>query len=405
MSVEDRVRRMLNSAVISEPPPARAPLEQVFRRRRRRPLVAATVALVLLLSTVVVVGRIHERATQPSNPPTNLPTNLVPKGWKEYRDERENYRFRYPPGWVVKPNGLFQGQALILPPESAAVPLPVKNDTQLPFLMTAANGWLYYAAYGAMYPIAASGRLPGGQAFLQTNESGRPGRKFSRYVIDWGRFCSTDPHPDPGMPATDCRAHAQLVTVDGKTALWDRYHAIATTIVRSMAPLRATLPSHGSRGRPACRPDQWTLAIPKSWGFDMGYDGHGPQTWQIFGGIRSLGHGPPCHLRLTLQATVENPDGTPLRVPGTPATTTIEGDLPEDGAGPLSPSQPDLQVPDSSTLQWIFSWENWCRQPLGQTRVRITAAGRSGTHSAPKDGYGNCRNVSPTAPWRIVALL
>src|SRR6266700_4118320 len=398
MSVEDRVRRMLNSAVITEPPPARAPLEQVFRRRRRRALVAATIPLALLLSTVVVVSGIHERATQPSSPLTNP----VPKGWKEYRDERENYRFRYPPGWVVKPNGLFQGQALILPPESAAVPLPVKNDTQLPFFMTAANGWSYYAASGAGYPIA--GRLPGGQAFLQTNAPDRPGRNFSRYVIDWGRSCSRDPHPDPGTPATDCGAHTQHVTIDGETALWDRYHAIATTIVRSMAPLRATLPSHGDRALPACRPDQWTLAIPKSWSFGANADGHGPQTWQMFGGIRYLGHGPACHLRLTLQATVEQPDGTPLRVLGTPATTSIEGDLPKDGSGPLSRSQPDLRVPDSSTLHWIFSWENWCRQPLGQTRVRITAAGRSGTQSAPKDGYGNCRNVSPTAPWRIVPL-
>ncbi len=400
MSVEDRVRRMLNSAVITEPPPARAPLEQVFRRRRRRALVAATIPLALLLSTVVVVSGIHERATQPSSPLTNP----VPKGWKEYRDERENYRFRYPPGWVVKPNGLFQGQALILPPESAAVPLPVKNETQLPFLMTAQNQWSYYATYGAMYPIGISGRLPGGQAFVQTNESGRPGRKFSRYIIDWGRSCSRDPHPDPGTPATDCGAHTQHVTIDGETALWDRYHAIATTIVRSMAPLRATLPSHGDRALPACRPDQWTLAIPKSWSFGANADGHGLQTWQMFGGIRYLGHGPACHLRLTLQATVEQPDGTPLRVLGTPATTSIEGDLPKDGSGPLSRSQPDLRVPNSSTLHWIFSWENWCRQPLGQTRVRITAAGRSGTQSAPKDGYGNCRNVSPTAPWRIVPL-
>src|SRR6266536_4910104 len=222
MSVEDRVRRMLNRAVIAEPPPARAPLEQVFRRRRRRPLVAATVALALLLSTAVVVVRIHERATQLSNPSTNL----VPKGWKEYRDERENYRFRYPPGWVVKPNGLFQGQALILPPESAAVPLPVKNDTQLPFLMTAADVWDYYAVYGAGYPIAGAGRLPGGQAFLQSEVLQYQARKFSRYIIDWGRFCMTDPNPDPGMPATNCRAHTQHVTVDGKTALWDRYHAI-----------------------------------------------------------------------------------------------------------------------------------------------------------------------------------
>jgi hypothetical protein len=395
--VEERLRALREQALRREVRPDAWPRLQrrVRREPRRRAMLVASLALAVLVAGVVP-DLLARRATQPA-------TNLAPNDWKEYRDERGNYRFRYPPDWVVKPNGLFPGQALILPPESADVPLPVKQDTQLPFLITAQNQWSYYAAYGALYPIIRSGRLPGGQAFLQTDEPERPGREFSRYIIDWGRQCSTDPHPDPGTPLTACGAHTQHVTVGGTTALWDRYRATASTIVRSMAPLRATLPSTGDRLRPACRPDQWTLAIPRSWSFSTN-DGHGPQTWRVSGGIRSLGRGPACHLRLTVQATVENPDGTTLRVPGTPATTSIEGDLPEDGAGPAGPSQPDLRVPESSTLQWIFGWENWCRQPLGQTRVRITAAGRSGTQPAPTDGYGNCRNVSPTAPWRIVRL-
>ena len=402
VDVEERLRALRARALRREVRPDAWPrLQRRLRREpwRRAALVAGLAVAVLVAS--VVPGLLARRATQPAVPALG---DLVPKGWKEYRDEHSNYRFRYPPGWVVKPGGLFPGQALILPPESVAVPLPVKHETQLPFLMTAQNQWSYYATYAANYPITISGRLPGGQAFLQANGPDGSGRRFSRYIIDWGRFCSTDPHPDPGTPATDCRAHTQHVTIGGTLALWARYHQIATTIVRSMAPLRATLPSHGDRGRPACRADQWTLAVPKSWSFDMGYDGHGPQTWQIFGGIRSLGHGPACHLWLTLQATVENPDGTLLRVPGTPATTTIEGDLPEDAADGGTRLQPDLRVPDSSSLHWIFSWENWCRQPLGQIRVRITAAGRSDTQSPPRDGYGNCRNVSPTAPWRIVPL-
>ncbi len=239
VNVEERLRGLREQALRREVRPDAWPRLQRRLRRQpwRRAALVAGLALAVLVASVVP-GLLAGRAKQPPVPALG---NLVPKGWREYRDERENYRFRYPPGWVVKPNGLFQGQALILPPESAAVPLPVKNDTQLPFFMTAANGWSYYAASGAGYPIA--GRLPGGQAFLQTNAPDRPGRNFSRYVIDWGRSCSRDPHPDPGTPATDCGAHTQHVTIDGETALWDRYHAIATTIVRSMAPLRATLPS------------------------------------------------------------------------------------------------------------------------------------------------------------------
>ncbi|HEX8862902.1 MAG TPA: hypothetical protein VGC06_28185 [Actinomycetes bacterium] len=405
LDVEERLRALREQAQRREvPPDAWLRLQRRVRREpRRRAALVAGVALAVLVASVVPAVLARRAAQSPVPDLGNPATNPVPRDWKQYRDTRQNYSFRYPPGWVVKPNGVFPGQAMILPPESAAVPLSAEAEARLPFFMTAANGNFYYAAYAALYPPGTSGRLPGGRPFLQTGEPEPPGQRFSRYIIDWGRFCLTDPRPDPGTPATDCGAHALLVTISGKTALWDRYHAIATTIVRSMAPLRKTRPSAGDRSRPACRPDQWTIALPNGWSFGTAGDGHGMTTWHISGGIRYLRHGPPCHLRLRVQATAENPDGTPLRVPGTPAATSIEGDLPEDGSGPTSPSVSTPSIPESP-LQWNFHWENWCRQPLGQARVRIAAGGRSATQPAPESGYGNCRNLGPGAPWRIVPV-
>ncbi len=132
VNVEERLRGLREQALRREVRPDAWPRLQRRLRRQpwRRAALVAGLALAVLVASVVP-GLLAGRAKQPPVPALG---NLVPKGWREYRDERENYRFRYPPGWVVKPNGLFQGQALILPPESAAVPLPVKNDTQLPFL-------------------------------------------------------------------------------------------------------------------------------------------------------------------------------------------------------------------------------------------------------------------------------
>ncbi len=380
MSIEDRVRRMLAHAVTTEPPPTRAPLEQIRRRRRRRPLIATAVALVLLLAATVVFTGIREHGT----PPTAPPTTLVPRGWKQFHLDDTNYSFRYPPDWVVKwydPAGL-----LVLPPEAASIPLPLKPGTHLPFYVNFQQTPEYF---GNIVRRASTGRLPGGQAYDESTGPDDAGRTADTYAFDWGRFC------DPGGVTASCGAHSVMATVAGKPPLWDRYHAAATMIVRSVAPLRATTPSVGDRTRPACRLDQWQLGIPTGWDF------HG-RSWTIHGGVRYLGNGPACHLRLTLQATVERVHGSQVQIPGTPATTVIEGDLPEDG-GHNDDTGHFASNPPTTALDWVFSWENWCRQPIGQLRVRITAGGRSGVVETPaKEDYGNCKGLSRTAPWRIV---
>jgi hypothetical protein len=384
MSVEDRVRRMLSNAVTTEPPPVRAPLEQIFRRRRRRPLVAATVALVLLLAVAVAFTGIRERVGAPTTP---SPITLVPGDWKQYRSDQANYSFRYPPDWVVKwydPAGL-----LVLPPEAARIPLPLKPGTHLPFYVSFQPG----AYFGNAVRRAASGRLPGGQAYDQSTGIDDAGRTADTYAVDWGRRC------DPAGVAASCGASSIMATVAGKQPLWSRDRGVAAMIVRSLAPLGATTPSVGDRTRPACRPDQWQFGIPTGWDF---VTSRTINSWMIHGGVRFLGTGPACHLRLTVRATVERVQGGQAQVPGTPATVVVEGDLPEDGGHNDNTGSFALSPP-TTPLDWVFSWDNWCRQPIGQLRVRVTAAHRSGVLATPPKGdYGNCRALSPSSRWQIL---
>ena len=85
-----------------------------------------------------------------------------------------------------------------------------------------------------------------------------------------------------------------------------------------------------------------------------------------------------------------------MAVPGTPAPITVEGDLPDD-------RMPGASGYVETSLAWHWTWQNWCRQPLGQTRIRVTAAGKSVTKLAPlQENYTNCQGVGRTAPWRII---
>ena len=372
MSIEDRVRRVLLDAVATEPPPAGAPFEQALRRRRRRPLVAATVALTLLLVAAVAVTEVRARDTRPVAPTPST----VSGAWKEFRDAGSNLSFRYPPGWVVRVRP-GRPRFLVVPQEFADRSL----ENQLPFVVAFDMGLGQYHAAPTEHP--STGRLPSGRAYTKGAEQIGT-RLLAYHYIDAGRFCSTD------GPVRGCGAHRIEATIAaGSKALRDRYLPVATSIVGAAAPATATKPFSGDRTRPPCRPDQWGLLLEDIWFF------HG-RSWVIQGGVRYPADGPPCHLRVTLRVGVERPDGTPMAVPGTPAPITVEGDLPDD-------RMPGASGYVETSLAWHWTWQNWCRQPLGQTRIRVTAAGKSVTKLAPlQENYTNCQGVGRTAPWRII---
>src|SRR5207247_1158856 len=81
--------------------------------------------------------------------------------------------------------------------------------------------------------------------------------------------------------------------------------------------------------------------------------------------------GPPCHLRLTLRLAVHDTAGRALPIAGNPATTTVEGDLPEDG---MQRRQGSWVI--DGAFMWRFAWEEWCNQGLSPATLRVTGAGR-----------------------------
>lgn len=385
MSIEDRLRGVFAEVVATEPPPERSPFEEVARRRRRRPLIAATVALALLLVAAVAFSGIRGFEERP----VRRTSTIVPPDWREFRDQEADLSFRYPPGWVVRTDLASAAYLVIVPAEFRD--RRVTQGRELPFVVGVSGGGggagadYYRMAAGEQ---AATGRLPTGRAYTEWT-SVVNGRRYHDYSIDVGRVCT----PGPSQP--NCGAHSIRVTLAADTAaLMDRYRQVAMAIVGTLAPLSATTPSVGDRTRPPCRRDQWGLAPSPIWSFQG-------RSWTIEGQVRYPADGPACHLRVTLRVTVQRPDRTPMAVPGTPAPTTIEGDLPEDRDPNDDPnSYADVTTP----LTWRWAWQNWCRQPLGQARVWIEAVGtgKSATVQAPlRENYANCQGLGRDAPWRI----
>jgi hypothetical protein len=366
MTIEDRVRGLLADAVAHEPPPRGAPLERALRRRRTGPTIAGAIVVLVVLALVVALASVRRLDRPPTGAPatTAAPATTVAAvstaGWPAYVDRARNLRLRYPPGWKLRPGPL--GVELVPPEYASSRPGRAKYAVGV-----AAFPGFYLSTYD--WREGTRGRLPGGQAYLQVvgypdlapwegppaSPATAPGRRFTAYVVDWGRFCSTGPKPF-------CGAHAVRVAVyDANARAFERYRPHLDAIVRSASQLRAAPPSTDGAGRPACRPDQWRLASP------FGLSGSSARQRIFFTGIVRYRGGPACHLRLPLRMTVER-DGRALPVTGSPSTATVEGLLPDDDQRRLA----RLGVHDTP-LMWEFAVEEWCNRDLAGATLRVTA--------------------------------
>ena len=353
MTIEDRIRRVLADAVSDEPPLRGAPLQVAIRPRRVRPLLAGVVAMVLVLAAVVTLAAVRSQH-QPA-PLTPSPTTTDTKGWRTFTDPTGYLRFRYPPDWKLQRQPRDDNAVVLVPPEDAGRPVD-----QAGFRLNILLGETHWV--GEMwFGTTASGRLPGGQAYLldlHAPTAGRGDGGFASYSIDWGRWCNS-------RGRNYCGPHSVLASfMASSSSAWDRHRAVADAVVRTATRLRPTGPSVGDRSRRPCRPDQWKLIWPGEWA--MGDDG---QRFVLQGGVQSR-KGPPCHLRLTLRLAVQDKTGRPLPVEGNPATTTVEGDLPEDG---FQRSAGSWVI--GGAFMWRFAWQEWCNRGLPRATLKVTAPG------------------------------
>jgi hypothetical protein len=380
MSIEDRVRRVLADAVADEPPLRGAPLEAIpHRQRRSRSVLAGAFAMALILGAVVAFAVVRgpvrgpvaptptpstvaspptPSTTRPARPPSTVPTT----GWKTFTDVASNLRFRYPPGWAVHPLP-DDGAVELVPPQDAG--RPVDRARFRVSVQVSPSFWVGEDWSG----VTIRGRLPSGQAYLLDLRGpiARPGPRpsggqvagYGSYSIDWGRYCTSR----RGHRA--CGPHRVVIGFFASTAsAWGRYRAVADTIAQTATQLRPTGPSVGDQSRRPCRADQWQLVWPEEYAM-----ANGGQRFVLQGGVRYR-QGPPCHLRLTLRLAVQDTAGRVLPVAGNPATTTVEGDLPEDG---MQRRQGSWVI--DGAFMWRFAWEEWCNQGLPATTLRVTADG------------------------------
>ena len=352
MTIEDRIRRVLANAVADEPPLRGAPLEVATHPRRVRPLLAGVVAMVLVLAAVATLAAVRsQRRPAPLAP---SPTTTDTRGWRTFTDPTGYLRFRYPPDWARQHQPRGDGVVLV-PPEDAGRPVD-----QAGFKLNILLGETYWV--GEMWSGATTrGRLPDGQAYLldlHAPTAGRGDGGFASYSVDWGRYCNP-------RGRSYCGPHSVLASLSASSSsAWERHRAVADAIVRTATRLRPTGPSVGDRTRRPCRPDQWRLVWPGEW--SMGDDG---QRFVLQGGVQSR-RGPPCHLRLTLRLAVQDKTGRPLPVGGNPATTTVEGDLPEDGFERYAGSWVI-----GGAFMWRFAWQEWCNRGLPRATLKVTAPG------------------------------
>jgi hypothetical protein len=371
MTIEERVRQMLAEAVATEPAPSGAPFERAMRRRRQRPLRVAAVAMALVLCAAVGLVGVRALVTRPEPLPSVPPA--VPTDWKAFQSDGLNLKFRYPPDWVVQS----RGSITVVPPRPAGSATP-------PVTISVSLSPEYYLFIVKNGTRVVRGTAPSGRALIRIADA-QGATRTAQSMVDLGDFCLGN--------GQLCGAKTGTVSLSAPSqAVLDRYEQVAEQIAGTLEPARASAPSRGDPARPACRPDQWRPEFAS----EMESAADSPGGLVIWGDLRYL-QGPACHLRTTLHLTVERADGTPIAVPGEPASFTVEADLPEGSV--------ETDLPRGATL-WFFEWDNWCRQPLPGARVRVTAdGGGSATRELPPRSIQRrdfpCR---PGAPWNIRAL-
>lgn len=300
-----------------------------IQRRRRwdpwRRAGRAGLALALLALAVVLVPRVVDREPTVDRPPGRV---VPTAGWALYRNQREGWQLRYPPGWTTARSPTKPTPTILLyPPGIRPGDAPYVADfsveAQLSFQPRADSANVSWTER----------RRPDGLV-VQRAEQARPsGGRSVTYQIPW---------PQGGQWLTG-------TVSTGDRALWARYGTLGEAILATLdragaAPTSTvTLPSV-----PAClqafRFRLWVGGPP------------GPPKADVNGQVELQAAGRCLHAA-EATAILQDGQGRPLAVDGNPASAALKLDLAAD---------PPVLRPAGG-----WRWTNWCGGP-GPFRLVVT---------------------------------
>jgi hypothetical protein len=304
----------------------------IQRRRRWDPWRRAGrvgLALVVVGLAVVLVPRVVDRREPTVDRPRDRVVPTV--GWKLYRDQREGWQLRYPPGWTIAHSPTRPQPSIFLYPPGIR---PAKGRYDADFYLDAQLDVMPRGERSDASASWAERRRPDGLV-VQRGEQARSDWRSVTYTIPWpgGRWLT-------GTVGTHERA------------LWARYGTLGEAILATLD--RAGSAPTASVALPAVAPCLQALRFRLEFG-----GAPGPLTGYASGLVEPRAGG-RCLDGAEVTASLQDGQGRRLAVDGNPATTTVTVDPSAD---------PPILQPSGG-----WRWTNWCGGP-GPFRFVVTIRG------------------------------
>lgn len=320
-------------------------------------------ALALLALAVILVPRVVDRQPTLDRPPDRIVPTV---GWKLYRNQREGWQLRYPPGWTTLRSSTEPTPSIFLYPPGIR---PVKGRYEADFYLDAQLSIMPRGERSFASASWTERRRPDGLV-VQRAEQARSDWRSVTYTIPWsgGRWLT-------GTVGTHDRA------------LWARYGTLGEAILATLD--RAGAAPTANVALPAVPRCLQALRFRLEFGSALG------QLTGYTSGLVELQAGGRCLDATEITVTLEDEQGRRLAVDGNPARTTVTIDPSDD---------PPVRQPRGG-----WRWTNWCG---GQGPFRFVIAIRSGGRMVGQrtvDLVGNPRGNGPPClnqalPSKLVAL-
>jgi hypothetical protein len=233
--LEDHFKDSLHRAVANEPPVVDAwdRFEGRARRDRRVRFAAALASVaVIAAASALAIPQLLPESSPVITPPTESPTPDPHAGWKEFVNDVDLYRLRYPADWRVTN---YEGVHEVLAPGQPAT--QAGEPTMAVTLALLGGNEQFDSPEWRARGYERSTR-PDGRPFVWNEERRGDGWHTVTYRIDWSAPCTFQNPQYPERPVCDIANETLVVQIlAGNGELWSSYEETARRIVDSIEHL------------------------------------------------------------------------------------------------------------------------------------------------------------------------